>query len=39
MRDRRSFAGPRYVKAKGKCIDWSGGIGDDRWQKFRNHCA
>lgn len=36
--DYTEFAGPRYVSAKGKCIDWSGGIEDDAWQQLNIHC-
>jgi len=32
------YAGPVFVSAKGRCIDWGGIIGDDKWQIFNVHC-
>ncbi|MFX0579529.1 spore-associated protein A [Nocardia nepalensis] len=32
------YAGPVYVSAKGRCIDWAGIIGDDKWEIFDVHC-
>ncbi|WP_040793746.1 hypothetical protein [Nocardia paucivorans] len=33
------FAGPVKIAAKGKCIDWGGLIGNDKWEAFKVHCG
>lgn len=33
------YAGPVYLPAHGKCIDWGGSITDDKFEDFNVHCG
>jgi hypothetical protein len=33
------YAGPVYLAAKDKCIDWGGDIGGDGAQQLKSHCS
>ncbi|MEV4051892.1 spore-associated protein A [Amycolatopsis sp. NPDC049688] len=33
-----TYAGPRYVHAPGRCIDWGGSIGSVTWIEYNSHC-
>jgi hypothetical protein len=33
------YAGPVYVHAPGRCIDWGGGIGASSWTAYSSHCG
>ncbi|MEV6825014.1 spore-associated protein A [Amycolatopsis sp. NPDC051102] len=34
-----TYAGPVYVHAPGRCIDWGGSIGSVTWAQYNSHCG